>query len=969
MSTGLRIYSFSPPAAAPRKEAVPDLRRVADLGFNAVHWPQGPEGWVGKAEAAGLAAVAELSGHGHAPTQVAAALARGCRVLLCRSAQLIPAGVWRRALGEARAAYPDARFCAECLGRPLEEQWALEGAGFDYLVSSVAWWNGSDPWQPEQGPLFERVGASLGFPLDEDGLPEGERIRRYAFAALLSAGCLMPAGFERGIEERVGGINRLKSEVGAAHLEGPLTVGPNWILRGRGGSAGAVLWLENRGPDPVRVDLDAALGAVTGEWSEAVEALESGPATPLLPDIRLAAGEWRVIAISAGTERRESDPPSPRADAPPARIVIERIAPELDGGRYPVKRIQEDILEVSADIFRDGHDRIQAVLRLQERGDKDWRIIPFAPLGNDRWAARAVLGKLGTARFVIEAWTDHFGSWQEEVRKKRDAGQRLRLELLEGRALVAAAAERGTAPLDAAAKRRDAASTVQRLEAFLRRFDELADDEAGRAALFLSPLLARAVEQAADRSDRCQSPVREVIVDRPGARFAAWYEMFPRSQGAAAGRSATFEECAARLPEIRGMGFDVVYLVPIHPIGEVNRKGRNNHPQATPGEPGSPYAIGSRLGGHTAIEPGLGTLEDFRRFHQRVREQGMELALDFAVQCAPDHPWLKEHPGWFKRRPDGTIKYAENPPKKYEDIVNVDFDGPDWKSLWAALLAIVRFWMAEGVRIFRVDNPHTKPVAFWEWMLGEVRRTDPDVLFLAEAFTRPKMMRLLAKAGFSQSYTYFTWRNTKAELTEYLEELTRSEMAQYYRPNFFANTPDILPFFLQTGGRAAFRIRLVLAATLSGVYGIYNSFELAEAAALPGREEYRDSEKYEFKAWDWDRPGNIKDDIARLNRLRHQNPALQLFDNLRFHEASHGDVLFYSKMTPDRRNRILVAVTLDPHRPVRTDLVFPLAELGLAPGGFVTEELFSGWRQEWAGARHTIDLNPAAQPALVWRVT
>jgi starch synthase (maltosyl-transferring) len=347
----------------------------------------------------------------------------------------------------------------------------------------------------------------------------------------------------------------------------------------------------------------------------------------------------------------------------------------------------------------------------------------------------------------------------------------------------------------------------------------------------------------------------------------------------------------------------------------------------------------------------------------------MELALDFAVQCAPGHPWLKEHPGWFRRRPDGTIKYAENPPKKYEDIVNVDFDVADWRGLWQALLDAVRFWMAEGVRIFRVDNPHTKPVAFWEWLIGEVRRTDPDVLFLAEAFTRPKMMRLLAKAGFSQSYTYFTWRNTKGELTEYLTELTRTEMVQFYRPNFFANTPDILPFFLQSGGRAGFRIRLTLAATLSGVYGIYNGFELCEARALPGREEYADSEKYEFKVWDWNRPGHIKDDIAKLNRLRHQSPALQRLDNLRFHESSHGDVLFYSKITPDLRDRVLVAVTLDPHRPARTELVFPLSELGLGPEqAFVTEELYSGWKQQWTGSRHTLELNPAAQPALVWRV-
>jgi starch synthase (maltosyl-transferring) len=425
-------------------------------------------------------------------------------------------------------------------------------------------------------------------------------------------------------------------------------------------------------------------------------------------------------------------------------------------------------------------------------------------------------------------------------------------------------------------------------------------------------------------------------------------------------------DCERRLPEIAALGFDVVYLVPIHPIGERNRKGRNNQPHAEPGDPGSPYAIGNRHGGHTAVDPALGSLDDFRHFQREVRAHGMELALDFAVQCAPDHPWVKEHAAWFRRRPDGSIQFAENPPKKYEDIVNLDFDQPDWRALWEALLEAVRFWMGEGVRIFRVDNPHTKPARFWEWLIGEAQASDPGVLFLAEAFTRPKMMRHLAKAGFTQSYTYFTWRNTKSELTDYLTELTRTEAAEYFRPNFFPNTPDILPSFLQVGGRAAFRIRLVLAATLSGNYGIYNGFELCEARALPGREEYADSEKYALKVWDWDRPGHIKTDIAQLNALRHACPALQRLDNLRFHESSHDAVLFYGRTGPGGE-RVFVAVTLDPFHPVETEIVFPLADMGLGgEADFATDELFSGWRQVWRGARHTIVLNPAAQPALVW---
>ncbi|MEI9986206.1 MAG: alpha-amylase family glycosyl hydrolase [Aliidongia sp.] len=487
------------------------------------------------------------------------------------------------------------------------------------------------------------------------------------------------------------------------------------------------------------------------------------------------------------------------------------------------------------------------------------------------------------------------------------------------------------------------------------------------AAFLLSNRVAHAMARVPDFTDLVfQSPPGTLRVDREAARFSAWYGMFPRSQGSEPEKAATFQDSIRRLPEIRAMGFDVVYLVPIHPIGAVNRKGRNNSVTAEPGEPGSPYAIGSALGGHTAIDPELGTLEDFRSFVRAARDHGMEVALDFAIQCAPDHPWLKEHPNWFKRRPDGTMKYAENPPKKYQDIVNVDFDQTDWPSLWTALLDIVRFWVAEGVKIFRVDNPHTKPVPFWQWLIAEVQRTDPDVLFLAEAFTRPKMMHRLAKVGFSQSYTYFTWRNTKDELTQYLTELTRGEQVEYYRPNFFPNTPDILPLFLQQGGRAGFLIRLVLAATLSPAYGIYNSFELCEAEAVPGKEEYLHSEKYQYKVWDWDRPGHIKAEIAAINRLRQASPALRLFDNLRFHESGHGDVLFYSKIAPDRSDAVLIAVTLDPHHIVRTEIEFPLAELGLLPdAAFETRDAFTGDIRRWTGVRHWILLDPETMPALV----
>ena len=459
-----------------------------------------------------------------------------------------------------------------------------------------------------------------------------------------------------------------------------------------------------------------------------------------------------------------------------------------------------------------------------------------------------------------------------------------------------------------------------------------------------------------------------MVADRVGARFAAWYEMFPRSQGSDPSRSASFADCQGRLPEIAAMGFDVVYLVPIHPIGRVHRKGADNSLVAGPDDPGSPYAIGSAEGGHKAVHPDLGSLDGFRAFVAKAAELGMEVALDLAVQAAPDHPWVTEHPEWFAFRPDGSIRYAENPPKRYQDIVNVDFRGGEARSLWDEILSVVLFWVGQGVRIFRVDNPHTKPVPFWEWLIATVQSRHPEVLFLAEAFTRPKMMKMLAKVGFSQSYTYFTWRNFKDELTAYLTELTSTAMRDYFRPHFFTNTPDILPGYLQAGGRAAFRIRLVLAATLSSLYGIYNGFELCEAAAVPGTEEYLHSEKYQYKVWDWHRPGHIKDEITRVNAIRRANPALQAFANLAFHRADDDNILFYGKRSG--ANLIFVAVNLDPFDAHEAELHFPLDAMGVPDGEtFEVEELLGGGRHLWRGAVHRLRLDPQLNPAAIFRVT
>jgi starch synthase (maltosyl-transferring) len=640
-----------------------------------------------------------------------------------------------------------------------------------------------------------------------------------------------------------------------------------------------------------------------------------------------------------------------------SRILIEDVYPELNAGRFPVKRIVGDTLAVWADILRDGHDRLTAVVLHRPAPTTEWRETPMRLYDNDRWVGYVPLLENTRYCYTIEAWTDHFGSWRAGVLKKREEDQPIGLDLLEGRALVAAAAARANGP-----DQRFLAQT-------LIEFD--ASSEQVRPEIMLSDSLEQAMARCADRDDATRYERElEVIVDRPLARFSAWYEMFARSQGRVPGRSATFDDCVARLPEIRGLGFDVVYLPPIHPIGRINRKGRDNSLDVRPGDPGSPYAIGSIEGGHTAVHPELGGIDGFRRFMAAAQALGLEVAIDFAIQCAPDHPWVSEHPEWFVFRPDGTIKYAENPPKKYQDIVNVDFHNPDRERLWRALRDVVLFWIEQGVTIFRVDNPHTKPLPFWDWLIRDVQSLHPEVIFLSEAFTRPKMMWALAKAGFTQSYTYFTWRTTKQELMAYGDELAHGPAQEYFRPNFFTNTPDILPPHLQEGGRPAFRIRLVLAATLSPAYGIYNGFELCENRAIPGTEEYLHSEKYEFKVWDWDRPGHIKDDIAALNRIRRDNPALQHLSTLRFYPADDEHVLFYGKISADNANRIFVAVNLDPAAPHDAAVEFPLAEMGIAGAEpFTAVELFSGVEYRWRGARQHLRLDPEVNPAAVFRVS
>ncbi|MGE0767117.1 MAG: alpha-1,4-glucan--maltose-1-phosphate maltosyltransferase [Hyphomicrobiaceae bacterium] len=644
-----------------------------------------------------------------------------------------------------------------------------------------------------------------------------------------------------------------------------------------------------------------------------------------------------------------------------SRVAIEAVCPEIDGGRFPAKRIVGDAVTVEADIFAEGHDRIDAAVLYRRTDAGVWNEAPMRHVDNDRWRSVFRVTENALYVFTIIAWHDAFGAWCDEVTKKRAAGLGLDLEIKEGTLLVRRAADDRTR--GSVAERKSLCSLADEIEQ--------APDHAQRLHLLLGERAADLYGRAGPRTHlTTYAKTLPVWVDRPRAAFSAWYEMFPRSQSGDVARHGTFDDVIRRLPYVRDMGFDVLYFTPIHPIGSTNRKGRNNSLVAAPGDPGSPYAIGSSEGGHDAIHRELGSFDDFARLVSAAHEHGLEIALDFAIQCSPDHPWIKAHPEWFDWRPDGTIRFAENPPKKYEDIVNVRFDREAYPAIWHALRDVVLFWAERGVRIFRVDNPHTKPYPFWEWMIAEVRTQYPDTLFLSEAFTRPKVMQRLAKLGFTQSYSYFTWRNTKAELTEYMTQLTRTEMREYFRPNFFANTPDINPVYLQSSGRAGFQARLVLAATLAGNYGLYNGFEICESQPLPGKEEYADSEKYEIKVWDWDRKGHIREDIKLVNRLRRERPALQTFVNLAFYNAWNDKIIYYAKFTDDRRDFVLIAVNLDPHGVQGAHFEVPLWEFGLDDEASVdVEDLRTGERFEWAGKVQHMLLDPQDCPYRMWRIT
>lgn len=637
------------------------------------------------------------------------------------------------------------------------------------------------------------------------------------------------------------------------------------------------------------------------------------------------------------------------------RVVIEGVKPEIEAGRYPIKRIVGDVIFVEADILADGHDELSCVLLYQREGDFTWAEVPMEEIGNDRWRAFFKVSELGHYLYTLLGWIDHFKTWRRDLLRRVEAGQDISVDMLIGAELVRQAQEKAVG------------ENASRLSWFA---ESMQSGEAGATGEALSAELADLMRVYGDRRFAASySKILEVVVDRERARFSAWYECFPRSFSNKTGSHGTFKDLERKLPYIASMGFDVLYLPPIHPVGKEFRKGRNNSTVANPDDPGSPWAIGSAEGGHKDIHSELGTLKDFRHLLDTAAGLGIELALDIAFQCAPDHPYVKAHPEWFRKRPDGTIQYAENPPKKYQDIYPFNFESEGWIELWAELKSIVMYWADQGVRIFRVDNPHTKPFVFWEWLITEVKRDFPEAIFLAEAFTRPKALYGLAKRGFTLSYNYFPWRNTKWELTEYLTELTQGEASEYTGLSLWTNTPDILPEYLQFGGRPAYIARLILAATLSPSYGIYGpAFELCENRPLaPGREEYLNSEKYEIKSWDIERPDSLSGLIRQVNQIRRENPAFHTNHGLSFHEVDNEQIIAYSKSNVDRSNQVLVVVNLDPHYKQSGFLNLPLEDLDIdVRQPYQAHDLLTDARYLWHGTRNYVELDPQKMPAHIF---
>ena len=896
----------------------------------------------------------------------------GISGLRCHDAESVSVEVWRKILAPARETDPDFQTLAWMPHASLHAR-ASAGKVFDFISWDVA---KRGEAVGEYNELAESA-HPLAFPDDpfspgHSGAgpiePALERQLQLQYAALLADGWLMPMGFEFGLTvpfadaqpddfaaaKRSGfdlrDIVRAANDASRSLVRGGVRLlkrdhGVLAVARGVQGNPTQLIVINRELGNDQDIDLPLLTARMGRGVTSPVPSLQAGDGI-VLPLIPLPPVTGMTVA-----------PPGVRSALEGDRIAIEEVTPTVDAGRFPVKRCVGELVQVEADIFSDGHDVLRADLLWRAADETEWSRSPMEAMVNDRWVGRFPLLRPGRHIFAIEAWWSVFGTFCRDLIKKRDAGVDIALELAEGRLMLQSFSQSA------------AVSDQAIIEDHLQQLDGPASKG---DAILLSDTLRAAMERADPRPHAIGSEEHfQIDADRVGAAFASWYELFPRSITDDAARHGTFRNVISRLPAIKAMGFDVLYFPPIHPIGTSNRKGRNNTLTPSPDDPGSPYAIGSPAGGHDALHPELGSWDDFRALVQAASAHGLELALDFAIQCSPDHPWLREHPDWFQWRPDGSMRYAENPPKKYQDIVNVDFYGPGAiPDLWTALRDVVQFWVDEGVRIFRVDNPHTKPFPFWEWLIADIRSRDPGVLFLAEAFTRPKIMYRLGKVGFSQSYTYFTWRNTKAELTEYLTQLNAEPVRDLFRPHFFVNTPDINPVFLQNSGRAGFLIRAALAATLSGLWGIYSGFELCEASAIPGKEEYLDSEKYEIKPRDWQAPGNIIAEITRLNQIRRDHDALQSHLGVSFYNAFDDNLLYFGKRGRDNGEMILVAVNLDPFNTHSAGIEVPLWEFGLPDTASVAvEDLMRGYRFLWHGKAQTITLDPQDTPFSIWRIS
>ena len=899
----------------------------------------------------------------------------------------VPTPIVRRIVDgvKARAA---CLFLAWTPGLDWSRYGELATAHLDGVFASTPWWDGRAAWYVQEHEALRRIAPVIGVAeapfADRIAARAPDLASRLALgrrslwtAAATGDGLLVPMGFEslarrpmdpRGSEseeaegdlsKEVAAANGLVDRISASGLAGELrgltspTSPVGAFVRGnsadmRDAARGMAILINGdlfqSHEVPVSLDpIDPSAGAPLGNPAEA-------SAAPLAP------GEVRVAFLSLAKPVREpGQAPGGNSAARQPRIVVDRVTPHVAGGAFAVKRVVGRSIEIEADVFADGHDVLAAEILWKAVDEEEWRRSPLAPIGNDRWRGTIVPARIGRHVFTIEAWWDGYATLCRALELKHRAGISVASELLEARDKLRALAQK---------KSKEGGILAGALAALD------ANDEAAAVLALIAPDTRNAVAALDERVFAVQHESSILDIDRPQAEFASWYELFPRSQTDDPARHGTFADVIGVLPRIRAMGFDVLYFPPIHPIGVTNRKGPNNTLTVGPTDPGSPYAIGSADGGHDAIHRELGTIEDFRRLVAAARENGLEIALDFAIQCSLDHPWLREHPDWFRHEADGSIKYAENPPKKYEDIVNVDFYARGAvPGLWEALRDVVLHWADEGVRTFRVDNPHTKPLPFWQWLIADVRGRHPDTIFLSEAFTRPTMMYRLAKVGFTQSYTYFTWRNTKQEFIDYMTELATTEVVEFFRPNFFVNTPDINPIPLQTSGRAGFLIRAALAATLSGLWGVYSGFEICEAAPLPGREEYLDSEKYQIRVRDFTAPGNIVGEITALNRIRKAHPALHSHLGVRFYNAFNDQVLYYGKPSPGGEDMILVVINLDPHNVQEATFEVPLWEWHLPDHESVSvESLMTGERFVWTGKIQHLRLDPAALPFAIWRI-